>query len=70
MIRHACTDCGAQYFLLARVGKRLLCVDCWRQAGKPTPRGEGIDHNPEQRTRARMVERGGSDRYRVRAGKT
>ena len=70
MIRWACSDCGTPRFLLTRFRGRLICADCWRKAGSPFPRGENIDQELEGRTRAKMVQRGGTDAYRVRAGKT
>lgn len=73
-----CTTCGAgqeqgRVFLARLGGGRLLCLVCWRAAGRPWPMPETDVqriHEAELATRERMQARGGTDRHLVRKGLT
>lgn len=59
---------------LARLGRgRLLCLGCWRAAGRPWPMPETDVyriHEAEEATRQKMLARGGTHRHLVRKGLT
>lgn len=61
--------CGRALQLLTRTKRGLLCPPCWTDAGSPEPVGDGA-HRQEERTRERMLARGGTDRHLVRTGKS
>lgn len=51
----------------------VLCADCWHRVGCPFPRHVATaqeSHETEERTRDRMLARGGTDRHLVRSGRT
>jgi len=50
-------------------GRRTAAV-CWHDAGMPGASYAPPDPMVEQATRARMLKRGGADKYRVSAGKS
>ncbi len=65
-----CTRCRAPKLLLLRLRPEVwICAACWIRAGRPSlPVVDG--HEQEVATRERMLERGGADAYRVKAGKS
>jgi hypothetical protein len=55
--------------LFARIGAEILCADCWHAAGEPWPPPGPPTAEQLAEIERRMLRRGGSDRYRVLAGK-
>ncbi len=71
-----CYRCGTARSdqLFARVGGLwpIVCATCWHLLGCPWPRNPPTMadvEEAEQRTRVRMIARGGTDRHLVRSGK-
>jgi uncharacterized Fe-S cluster-containing radical SAM superfamily protein len=67
---HACTRCREPKLLLVRLNQDLLCAACWNWMGRPYPKHATDPTIMEVATREKMLARGGTDRYRVRAGKS
>lgn len=65
-----CARCRRGRCLLAQVGDIRVCAECWNRMGRPFPRQAVDPQEVELQARESMLKRGGSDRYRVRAGKT
>lgn len=72
-----CYRCGSADpdKLYARAGAPwgVLCATCWNYVGCPWPRHVATAqeaHETEERTRERMLARGGHDRYAVKVGRT
>jgi hypothetical protein len=68
-----CQRCRCGRLLLAQTIFGQLCATCFGDMGEPrgvTPGDAPTLTQLEQEIRRRMLERGGSDRYRVIAGKT
>ena len=69
---HACTRCRSPRLLLGHVTDQdRLCAECYRRAGEPPAGRVSPEYVPEaeRRIREQMLARGGTDRYRVLAGK-
>jgi hypothetical protein len=72
-VKWTCDRCHkVELQLLVLIDGSYLCPRCWRAAGEPARYNEAAEverARQEIETRARMLQRGGEDRYRVLAGK-
>jgi hypothetical protein len=72
LLQRCSGPCHGNYLLLVLTERGALCPGCWRAAGEPSALmgTETEVHEQLQRTRERMVARGGTARHLVRKGLT
>lgn len=67
-----CPHWGDEKRLYGNVDGSLVCVNCWKKAGRPWPRRavSAVElATAEVKTREKMMKRGGNERYMARSGK-
>lgn len=70
-----CGKCGdvREDRLYGNVDGKLYCSECWKRAGRPWPKRRSdaqMAMLAEQKTREKMLKRGGPDRHLARNNKT
>lgn len=69
-LRHPCSRCLEERFLLAPIGDELLCSGCWDRAGRLFPRFQAQTYEQADAIQRQMTARGGTGRHMVRNGRT